>query len=234
MYEIFGGYPWYHRKEVLFYDGFPWSTAVPERAALMRMKVSAADAEDFVRAAYNETLSHTDYLDSDDAEERRMREMFLLNLEYFMATLLDRKDRMSMANGLEVRVPFCDYRIVEYAYNIPWAMKSYDGREKGLVRYAMNGILPEDVLWRKKSPYPKTHNPNYMALLSDRLKQLIESDSCRLTEIVDYDSIRAMLADGGKSFGKNWYGQLMTVPQIFAYFLQLDSWLKRYNVIITD
>ncbi|MGN0687758.1 MAG: asparagine synthase (glutamine-hydrolyzing) [Oscillospiraceae bacterium] len=230
--EIFGGYPWYHRSEVLFYDGFPWSTAVPERAALMRTPVSSGEAEEFVRAAYNETLSHTDYLDGESATERRMREMYLLNLEYFMATLLDRKDRMSMAHGLEVRVPFCDYRIVEYAYNIPWEMKSFGGREKGLVRHAMSGLLPEDVLWRKKSPYPKTHNPDYMATLEKRLSALLDSNNCRVCEIVNPDKLREMLACGGRSFTKNWYGQLMTVPQIYAYMLQIDSWMKEYSVTI--
>ena len=232
--EIFGGYPWYHRRDVLFYDGFPWSTAVPERAELMRRDISAADAEAHVRRAYNESISHTDYLSTDNHEERRMREMYILNLEYFMATLLDRKDRMSMANGLEVRVPFCDYRIVEYAYNIPWSMKAWGGREKGLVRHAMQGVLPDDVLWRKKSPYPKTHNPDYMHLLSERLSALLRSPECRLTEIVSADKVREMLETGGKSFTKNWYGQLMTVPQIFAYFIQLDKWMREYDVQITD
>lgn len=232
--EIFGGYPWYHREDVLFYDGFPWSTAVPERAALMRMKLTAAEAEEFVRTAYDETISHTDYLDGESATDRRMREMYLLNLEYFMATLLDRKDRMSMANGLEVRVPFCDYRIVEYAYNIPWDMKAYRGREKGLVRYAMEGILPEDVLWRKKSPYPKTHNPDYLRLLETKLRRVLSSPDCRITEIVDRDRLCEMLDSGGRSFGKNWYGQLMTVPQIYAYLLQTEKWLRAYDVTVTD
>lgn len=228
--EIFGGYPWYHRKEVLHYDGFPWATSVPERAQLMRNPLSTAEAEGFVRKAYDACLADTDYLEGESADERRMREMFLLNLQYFMITLLDRKDRMSMAHGLEVRVPFCDYRIVEYAYNIPWEMKAYNGREKGLVRHAMTGILPDDVLWRKKSPYPKTHNPNYMALLTEKLNKLLASDNCRLTEVVNADALRRMLDSGGASFTKNWYGQLMTVPQIYAYFLQLDFWLKQYNV----
>lgn len=229
--EIFAGYPWYHRKEVLYYDGFPWATSVPERGELMRNPPE--DAEEYVRAVYKECLSHTDYLDSDSPEDRRMREMFMLNLEYFMATLLDRKDRMSMAHGLEVRVPFCDYRIVEYAYNIPWAMKAYNGREKGLVRHAMEGILPEDVLWRKKSPYPKTHNPNYMSLLTEKMTALLKSDNCRLTEIVNPDKLREMLDSGGRSFTKNWYGQLMSVPQIYAYFLQLERWLHEYDVVLT-
>lgn len=137
-----------------------------------------------------------------------------------------------MAHGLEVRVPFCDYRLVEYAYNIPAAYKNYRGREKGLVRYAMEGLLPESVLWRKKSPYPKTHNPNYMRLLSDKLNELLIGGDCRLTEIVSADKLREMLETNGASFTKNWYGQLMTVPQIYAYFLQIDAWLKRYNVIV--
>lgn len=232
--EIFGGYPWYHKPEVLHYDGFPWATSVPERGALMKKPLSAHEAEEFVRAAYSDCLSGVSYLDGENADDRRMREMFVLNLEYFMATLLDRKDRMSMAHGLEVRVPFCDYRLVEYAYNIPTELKNYRGREKGLVRYAMEGVLPEHILWRKKSPYPKTHNPNYLDLLTKKLKALTESGDCRLTEIVNADALREMLDTNGAAFTKNWYGQLMTVPQIFAYFLQIDAWLKKYNVIIRD
>ncbi len=232
--EVFAGYPWYHRDEVLYYDGFPWANSVPERGALMKKPMSGAEAEAFVRGAYDECVSHTDYLDGDSPKDRRMREMFVMNLEYFMATLLDRKDRMSMAHGLEVRVPFCDYRLVEYAYNIPWAMKAYDGREKGLVRHAMEGILPNDVLWRKKSPYPKTHNPDYMALLSDKLNKILKSEDCRITEVVNADKLHEMLDTGGASFKKNWYGQLMTVPQIYAYFLQIEYWLHAYNVVITD
>ena len=229
--EIFGGYPWYHRREVLFYDGFPWATSVPERAAFLKKPMSPAEAEAFIRRPYSECIARTDYLPTDGDYERRMREMFMLNLDYFMATLLDRKDRMSMAHGLEVRVPFCDYRLVEYAYNIPWEMKSYNGREKGLVRLAMQGILPDDVLWRKKSPYPKTHNPTYAALLSERLKKLLDGD-CRLTEAVNADALRKFVDSQGESFTKNWYGQLMTVPQIYAYFLQLETWLREYNVVL--
>lgn len=228
--EIFGGYPWYHRPEVLHYDGFPWATSVPERAELMKDPMSAKEAEAFVRKEYERCLEDVEYLDGENADDRRMREMFILNLEYFMATLLDRKDRMSMAHGLEVRVPFCDYRLVEYAYNIPTKFKNYREREKGLVRYAMTGVLPEDVLWRKKSPYPKTHNPNYMELLSKKLKKLLDSGECRLTELVNESALRKMLETNGASFKKNWYGQLMTVPQIYAYFLQIEYWMQKYNV----
>ena len=232
--EIFGGYPWYHRPEVLHYDGFPWATSVPERGELMKRPLSGTDAEDFVRVAYRKCLSEVSYLDGESADDARMREMFTMNLQYFMATLLDRKDRMSMAHGLEVRVPFCDYRLVEYAYNIPTKFKNYRDREKGLVRHAMEGLLPEHVLWRKKSPYPKTHNPNYLELLSGRLSSLLKSGDCRLTEIVNADALQKLLDTDGGSFTKNWYGQLMTVPQIFAYFLQIEAWMRRYDVVVRD
>lgn len=232
--EIFGGYPWYHRPEVLHYDGFPWATSVPERGALMKDPMSGCEAEAFVREVYRKCLSEVSYLDGESPEDARMREMFTMNLQYFMATLLDRKDRMSMAHGLEVRVPFCDYRLVEYAYNIPTDYKNYNNREKGLVRHAMEGLLPQHVLWRKKSPYPKTHNPNYLELLSGRLQALLKNDDCRLTEIVNADALQELLETNGASFTKNWYGQLMTVPQIFAYFLQTEAWMRKYNVIVSD
>lgn len=147
-------------------------------------------------------------------------------------TRRDRKDRMSMAHGLEVRVPFCDYRVVEYAYNVPWEMKAYNGREKGLVRHAMTGILPDDVLWRKKSPYPKTYDPEYLRLLSERLRGVLDRDDCRLVELVSADKLRELLDTNGASFTKNWYGQLMTLPQIYAYMLQIEYWLREYNVEI--
>lgn len=232
--EIFGGYPWYHRPEVMNYNGFPWAVSVPERGALMREPMSASEAESFVRTAYDKCLSEVEHLDNETADERRTREMFVLNLQYFMATLLDRKDRMSMAHGLEVRVPFCDYRLVEYAYNIPREIRDYRDREKGLVRYAVRDLLPEEIIWRKKSPYPKTHNPDYMALLSEKLRKLLQSPDCRVTELVNRKALTEMLDTNGASFTKNWYGQLMTVPQIFAYFLQIDTWLKAYNVIVEN
>lgn len=230
--EIFGGYPWYHRPDVMNYDGFPWAVSVPERGALMREPMSPGEAESFVRKAYDKCLAEVDHLDNETPDERRTREMFVLNLQYFMATLLDRKDRMSMAHGLEVRVPFCDYRLVEYAYNIPREFRDYRDREKGLVRYAVRDLLPEEIIWRKKSPYPKTHNPDYLALLSGKLRKLLQSDNCRVTELVNRKALTEMLDSNGASFTKNWYGQLMTVPQIFAYFLQIDTWLKSYNVTV--
>jgi len=136
---------------------------------------------------------------------------------------------MSMYNGLEVRVPFCDYRIAEYMYRVPWGMKEYGGFEKGLLRYAMQGILPDEILWRKKSPYPKTYDPRYLSLVSDSLQQLLEQNDAPLFQIVDRTQLKKLL---NAEYTWPWYGQLMKVPQTIAYMLQINFWLTHYNVDI--
>ncbi len=230
--EIFGGYPWYHNKEILFRKGFPWARSTKDRAGLIRPCVlKDIDPYEYIDGCCEETLKDTDYLDSDSPTDRRMREMFMLNVMWFMQTLLDRKDRMSMAWGLEVRVPFCDHRIARYAYNIPWEMKALRGREKGLVRSAMAGVLPDDVLWRKKSPYPKTHNPNYLAEVIKRTRAILSDKDCRMTQILDKKRL-SELCDDPTVFKNNWYGQLMTAPQVFAYLIQLEAWMRKYDVTV--
>ncbi|MBR4305217.1 MAG: asparagine synthase C-terminal domain-containing protein, partial [Ruminiclostridium sp.] len=228
--EIFGGYPWYHNENVLYQTGFPWAKSTEDRTALLRMGILGdIKPSDYLAHCAESTLKNTDYLDTDSKKDRRMREMFMLNVYWFMQTLLDRKDRMSMATGLEVRVPFCDHRIAKYAYNIPWELKSIGGREKGLIRRAMNGVLPHDVLWRKKSPYPKTHNPEYLKAVVNMTREILKDKNCRITEIFDKKRLEE-LCDNPSAFKNNWYGQLMTAPQTFAYIIQTEYWLKRYDI----
>lgn len=145
--------------------------------------------------------------------------------------LLDRKDRMSMYSGLEVRVPFCDYRIVEYALNMPWEIKSYRAREKGILREAFKGILPDEIIFRKKSPYPKTYNPVYMQDVSSKVKEILKDKSSPLFSILNHNFVLYLMENENK-ITENWYGQLMKVPQILAYIIQIDYWFKKYNINI--
>src|SRR5699024_8676419 len=138
---------------------------------------------------YLHTVADTETLQDDSPTERRMRQMMRLNTDWFMQTLLDRKDRMSMYSALEVRVPFCDYRIAEYLYSVPWALKDYNHVEKGLLRQAMEGYLPAEILWRKKSPYPKTHNPAYLHAVQQRLQELLQNSDAPLLQIVKADRL---------------------------------------------
>ena len=146
-----------------------------------------------------------------------------------MQTLLDRKDRMSMYNGLEVRVPFCDYRIAEYLYGVPWAFKDYQGREKGLLRYAMAEYLPDAVLHRKKSPYPKTYDPRYLQMVSQRLKVILQNPQAPIFQIVRKEALENLLS---QEFKWPWYGQLMKLPQTIAYMLQINFWLEHYHITV--
>ena len=228
--EIFGGYPWYRDPEVRALDGFPWAQNTAQRAGFLNPEIGEKlDAEAFVQDRYRQTLLESDILPGTLPQERRMKEMVNLNHRWFMQTLLDRKDRMSMYHGLEVRVPFCDYRIAEYLYGVPWEYKDYRGQEKGLLRYAMSGVLPHEVLWRKKSPYPKTYDPRYLELVSAQLKMLLDDPDAPIFQIVRRDALRELLT---AEYAWPWYGQLMKVPQTIAYMLQVNFWLSYYKISV--
>ncbi len=227
--EIFGGYPWYRDKEIRERYGFPWAQTTEYRASFLKEEVAERiDGERYVNDRYEATVRDTDALPGTTPTERRMKEMMRLNFDWFMANLLDRKDRMSMACGLEVRVPFCDRRIAEYLYTVPWEFKDHRQYEKGLLREAMKDLLPEKVLWRKKSPYPKTHNPAYLAAVSEELREKVLSDpDAPILNFVKRDALESLLTDDR---AVPWYGQLMNTPQTIAYLLTVDYWMRKYGV----
>ena len=226
--ELFGGYPWYRDPEIRAAYGFPWSQSTAYRLSFARPEIGELLQErGDVDKAYQETLARTALLSGESPTESRMREMMRLNLDWFMQTLLDRKDRMSMYSALEVRVPFCDYRIAQYLYNVPWEYKEYRGYEKGLLREAMRDYLPDEVLWRKKSPYPKTHNPGYLAAVTAMLEGRLQDPEAPVLQLVTRESLERLLHGEDNV---QWYGQLMTRPQTIAYFIQLDYWMERFGV----
>lgn len=228
--EIFGGYPWYRDPDVRVLDGFPWAQNTKEREAFLSPEVAEKiSATDFVNDLYRMTLDQSDILPGTSKQERRMKQMVNLNHRWFMQTLLDRKDRMSMYHSLEVRVPFCDYRIAEYLYGVPWEFKDYQGQEKGLLRYAMKDWLPDEILHRKKSPYPKTYDPHYLQLVSSRLEALLSTNDAPLFQIVNKQALNKLLES---EYAWPWYGQLMKVPQTIAYMLQINHWLAHYKISV--
>ena len=224
--EIFGGYPWYRDPEIRERDGFPWAQNTAQRIKLLHPRLQIS-GEEYIRDCYRDCINRTDILPGTEPLEKRMKQMVCLNQKWFMQTLLDRKDRMSMYWGLEVRVPFCDHRIAQYLYRVPWAYKDWQGREKGLLRKAVEGILPENVLWRKKSPYPKTYDPGYAKEIQKRFHEMCTNPKEPIFEIVDAAALRG-LPDGEDV--TPWYGQLMRTPQTLAYMLQINYWLKVYRV----
>lgn len=187
---------------------------------------------EYADSEYNKTLNMVPHDKGESDYEHRMRDLFFLNMKWFMLTLLNRKDRMSMYNSLEVRVPFADYRIVEYAFNLPADYKLYNGREKGLLREALRGILPEDVISRKKSPYPKTHNPVYTREVQSMMDIILSDSTSPLLQLLDKETLIEFNRSGGTSISSPWYGQLMKGPQLIAYLVQINMWLKAYKISI--
>ena len=185
--------------------------------------------EEYARAAYEKTISQTPVLEGEEQKEKRRRELAYLNLRWFMTTLLDRMDRTSMYSGLEARVPFADHRIIEYIWNVPWSMKGKDGVVKALLRQAGEGKLPREVLWRKKSPYPKTYHPEYEIMLGNRLREVLADSQAPIKRFIDSKKTERFL-QSPSDYGKPWYGQLMAGPQMLAYMLQVNYWLEKYRI----
>ena len=231
--EVFGGYPWFERSELLEADTFPWCPDLEFRRAVVKPELwESLQVEDYVQARYQQSLAEMPDLPGEALWERRRREVGWLSLNWFMSTLLDRKDRMSMAAGLEVRVPFCDHHLVEYVWNIPWAMKAMNGQRKQVLRDAAEGLLPEELLRRPKSPYPKTHDPLYEQLVRARLLTILDDRDAPIHSLVDEKALRAGLLSDAGDYGKPWFGQLMAGPQMLAYLIQINEWMSRYHLTV--
>ena len=220
--EIFGGYPWFFRNDALHSGTFPWSIAISERQTLLAPHIAKrVDLKGYIDYRYNESLSEVEILDTDSPETAEKRKISYLTLNWFMQTLLDRSDRMAMYNGFELRVPFCDYRLAQYVWNIPWEIKALNGREKGLLRYVSRKFLPSEIVDRKKSPYPKTHNPTYLAKVKSMLSDIMTKPNAPINSLLNRDYIMEILETDGKAFTRPWFGQLMT--RTSAYGLSLPS-----------
>lgn len=228
--EIFGGYPWFFRDDALNSNTFPWSIALDERQTLLNPTIAErVNLRDYIDFRYKESLSEVETLDCDSKETAEKRKISHLTLNWFMQTLLDRSDRMAMYNGFELRVPFCDYRLAQYVWNIPWEIKALNGREKGLLRYISKDFLPSEIVDRKKSPYPKTHNPNYLAKVKGMLSDIMSDTSAPINDLLNRNYILDILNSDGKAFSRPWFGQLMTGPQLMAYLCQVNMWLEMYQ-----
>ena len=164
-------------------------------------------------------------ISADSEDDKTARIATVLSTGYFMTSLLERKDRMSMASGLEVRVPFADHRILQYVYNVPWKIKFENNVEKALLRNAMKDYLPLEIYERKKSPYPKTHNPLYEKIVTSMLRYRLKKGGI-LTEVLSDNMLKELMLEENIT----WFGQLMGKPQLIAWLIQFDYWYDYYNV----
>ena len=225
--EIFGGYPWFYRPEMLENPFFPWIHDPMIRAKLFNEDfASPKEGYEYLKGEYQKSMAKCPCLEGDSEAMKTARRATWLSVNYFMASLLERKDRMSMASSVEVRVPFADHRILEYVFNVPWEIKFENGVEKALLRNAMKDYLPEKVFSRKKSPYPKTQNPAYERAVANEVRERLRDKNSVLHSILNTNAFDAFI--NGEN--ETWFGQLMAKPQLLAWLIQLDYWADAYNV----
>jgi asparagine synthase (glutamine-hydrolysing) len=221
--EVFGGYAWFHDPRAVGRDTFPWAPLGAGFGDVLapRLKDRIRPTE-FLADRYRAALAEVPHLDGESPAERRQREVNYLALTRFLPVLLDRKDRMSMVVGLEVRVPFCDHRLVEYLWNVPWAIKCLDGVPKGLLRRAVADLLPPPVVNRRKSAYPGAADPNYDRTLRTSVRALLNAGGPTAALV---DPARVMALVDGTSTKPLWQQRMA-----LAYLIQIDYWLRRYDV----
>ena len=228
--EVFGGYPWFHRPELLAVDTFPWTADLSLRKSLLHPEFAASlQMEKYVSKAYYNTLSEVDVLPEESKDEQQRRKIGYLTIRWFMQTLLDRMNRAGEHYGLTGRVPFADYRLVDYVFNIPWSIKADKNTPKQLLRICAKDVLPDTIFNRPKSPFPKTYHPKYEQLLAHRLNEVIHDSSSPIRSYLNLPAVEAFIASP-KEYGKPWFGQLMAGPQMMAYLLQVNYWMKKYLI----
>ncbi|MCL2194554.1 MAG: asparagine synthetase B [Oscillospiraceae bacterium] len=226
--EVFGGYPWFVRDELLHAETFPWSRNLQARTALLDPDVAdSLNLQAHAQACYEESLAQVPRLAGEAPDDARRREVTWLTQRWFMQTLLSRMEGMGGAVGLRGRVPFADRRVMEYLWNVPWAMKNHNGVVKGLLRDAFADLLPAELLQRKKSPFPKTYHPGYTKLLQDKLLEIVHDSASPLAPLLNKQAV-LQACKNPPSTTEPWFGQLMAGPQMLAYLIQVDHFLRSH------
>lgn len=233
--EIFGGYPWYYKDELISSATFPWARSLNLRKNILNKDIISPESlENYVTKAYADTCKDIQYTSTDEFENM-FRKTCYLTIKWFMNTLVERTARMSEMAGLEVKVPFADYKIFEYVYNISAKMKlgmtNKDAKltEKYLLRKAFENTLPESIVYRKKSPFPKTYDPKYLELLENEVYNILNDESSPILLFIDKEFVTSLIKSHGKDLKENWFGQLMTYPQTLAYLIQVNMWFEIYK-----
>ena len=235
--EIFGGYPWFYKEHLKSAKGFPWALSENLRENIIKKGIiNNGDIFEYILNSKYNTLKNISHI-SEDKFENEFKEINYLTIKYFMNTLVERTDRMSMRNSLEVRVPYADHRIFEYVYNVDAKLKLGLRNnnvivEKYILKQAFKNELPTDITARKKSPFPKTYSKKYLELLENKLLEILNNKDSRILEIINEDYVRELIKTHGINLTENLFGQLMTYPQTLAFLIQIDYWLTAYNIKI--
>ena len=225
--EIFGGYPWFYRNDSNE-SLFPWIRNIDNRINILNKEYQNYNYNEYLESEYSNALNDIEYLSNENEENRKWRKLTNLTINYFMPNLVQRNDSQGLSNGLIIRVPFADIDLLEFVYNLPKEYKYQNGTEKYILREAFSDELPLEITTRKKSPYPKTFDPNYFKLVSNNLMERFNDEYSVLNKLFNKNEIIKIIDNPENQVP--WFGQLMTSPQLIAYLIQFDQWVKYYNI----
>lgn len=214
--EFFGGYPWFYRKELNDRELFPWINNLEYRQNLLNDNLKKEiNLKEIVEEEYKNTINELSEKDRDKKDKR----LFYINMTHFMQCLLDRKDRNTMYATIEARVPFADTKLVEYLWNLPFEYKYNKSTEKYLLREAFRGEIPDEVLDRKKNPYPKTHHPKFKEEVSKLLRKRLENKDSKLYKIFNIEEINKLLDEDDSNDILPWYRSVNDKTSINSLFV---------------
>ncbi|MEG1141994.1 MAG: asparagine synthase-related protein [Clostridia bacterium] len=235
--KYFHGYPWFYKDKFKNIqtdknlNTFPFAISKDLRCNLIRNDIlNEITIKEYIDFRYRETLKNITYLENEDKEYRNMQ---YITIKWFMSTLVERTEKIATAVDLDVRMPFSDYRIFEYVYNLNKELKFNNldkPTEKYLLKKAFENELPEDIIKRKKSPFPKTYNLEYLNLVKEELTKIINNKNNRIQEFINIEYLKNIIDTNGENLTENFFGQLMTYPQLLAYIIQIEYWLNIYNI----
>ena len=233
--EVFGGYPWFVREDLINKDGFAWSGSMALRERILKPSLrDKLQLSRYVCDRYRASIRELQPCADGDGREARLIGLHGLCMQWFMPNLQRRAQYMCAGAGLQVLTPYCDDRLAQYVYNVPWAMKQLGGQEKGLLRAAARDLLPDALLYRKKSPYPKTNHPQYAALMRAKVRGLLRDGASPILALIDRDEVERICASELRAVDVPWFGQLMAGAQLLSYLAQLNDWMVRYRIEIVD
>jgi asparagine synthase (glutamine-hydrolysing) len=230
---VFCGYPWFIPEKLSLKDGFPWSGTMDLRRAILRRDVFDAIRPDrYAKETFESALEASPKCACDGAEDAKLRALQMLCIRFFMANLQERGLAMCEASSVGIFTPFSDERLVQYVFNVPMELKFLNGEAKGLLREAVKDLLPEKLLRREKTPYPKTHSALYTRDVRAGIAQLLEGENAPVLRVLEPNVLRQLNAAELPASGLPWFGQLMSGPQMLAYVLQVNEWMKKRKIEI--
>lgn len=223
--EIFGGYPWFYKSDLYNQPYFPWMRDLNQKFDLFNNQIKQYNLKEYIIEKYENTLNEIN-------TKNKKKQLMYLNIQWFLQTLLTRAYSQANVYSLTLRLPFLSTQLIQYLYNMPYEYMFYNNEEKGILRYAFQDFLPDSIIHRKKNPYPKTHSPVYTDLIYAKLKESLNDSSNILYAFFDKNKLIAFVESKGNTFKSPWFGQLMSGPQLMAYFYQIYMWGKIYHIQI--